>query len=233
MTLESIIAVDQQVLMWFNGSNSLFLDSLVPLLTSGLTWVPLYIGLLYLVVKNNESMSQIGLVVGFALLGVLLAGGVDDALVKPLVGRLRPCNDPMIKSRLTLLGGTLEQSYSFFSAHAANTMSLAVFLCFLVRDKLFNTFIISWSLVNCWTRLYLGVHYPSDVIVGMAYGGLVGFGVYVLFYKIYNKLNPNLNYISSQYTSTGYAKTDIDVVIAILVITIAVLIIGALINIWQ
>lgn len=227
MTLEGIIAVDQQALMWFNGSESLFLDSLVPLLTSGITWLPLYIGLFYLVVKNNENMSQIGLVVGASMLCVMLAGGVDDVFVKPLVGRLRPCNDPMIKSQLTLVSGTLEQSFSFFSAHAANTMSLAMFFCLLVRDKLFGTFIIAWSLVNCWTRLYLGVHYPSDVMVGLVYGGLVGLGVYALFHKVYYKFNPNLNYISSQYTSTGYAKTDIDVVIAILVITIAALVVCA------
>lgn len=227
MTLEGIIAVDQQVLMWFNGSESLFLDSLVPLLTSGLTWLPLYIGLFYLVVKNNENMSQIGLVVGASLLCVMLAGGVDDAFVKPLVGRLRPCGDPMIKNQLTFISGTLEQNYSFFSAHAANTMSLAIFFCLLVRDKLFGAFMIVWSLANCWTRLYLGVHYPTDVMVGLVYGGLVGLGVYALFHKVYYKFNPHLNYISSQYTSTGYAKTDIDVVIAILVITIAVLVVYA------
>lgn len=231
MTLEGIISVDQQILAWFNGSNSLFLDSLVPILTNGLTWIPLYIGLLYLVVKNNETMAQIGLVVGSAILCVILAGGIDDAIVKPLVGRLRPCNDPIIKYQLNLIPGTIEESYSFFSAHAANTMALAVFICFLVRDRILNIFIVLWSLLNCWTRLYLGVHYPFDVLVGLFYGGLVGLGVYILYYKTYYKLNPKLNYISSQFTSTGYAKKDVDVVIAILTITIAVTIVGALINI--
>lgn len=231
MTLESIISTDQQILEWFNGSNSLFLDSLVPLLTNGYTWVPLYIGLLYLVVKNNETMAQIGLVIGSALLCIIFAGGIDDAVVKPLVGRLRPCNDPMIKYQLSLIPGTLEESFSFFSAHAANTMSLAVFICFLVRDRVMNTFIILWSVMNCWTRLYLGVHYPLDILVGAIYGGLVGFGVYTLYLKTYYKFNPKLNYISSQFTSTGYAKSDIDVVVTIMMITLAVLMVGALINI--
>lgn len=231
MTLESIIAIDQQVLMWFNGSNSLFLDSLVPMLTNGLTWIPLYVGLLYLVVKNNETMAQIGLAVGSALLCVILAGGIDDAIIKPLVGRLRPCNDPLLKYQLSLIPGTIEQSFSFFSAHAANTMAITVFVCLLVRDRMLSIFMILWSLMNCWTRLYLGVHYPFDVLVGIVYGGLVGFGVYLLYLKTYYKFNPKLNYISTQFTSTGYAKADIDVVIAIMVITVAVLILGALINI--
>lgn len=231
MTLEGIIAVDKELLYWFNGSNSLFLDSLVPMLTNGLTWIPLYIGLLYLVVKNNETMAQIGLAVGSVLLCIVLAGGVDDAIIKPLASRLRPCNDPMVKYQLSLIPGTLEQSYSFFSAHAANTMSLAVFMCFLIRDRLLGISLIIWSLCNCWTRLYLGVHFPFDVLTGIVYGALVGFGVYLLYWKTYYKFNPKLNYISTQFTSTGYAKSDIDVVIAILVITLAVAVIGALINI--
>lgn len=228
MTLAGITAVDKQLLLLFNGSGSLFLDSLVPMLTDGLTWVPFYVGLLYLVVKNNETMAQIGLVIGSALLCVILAGGVDDAIIKPLAGRLRPCNDPLVKGQLSLIPGTLEQSYSFFSAHAANTMALAVFLCFLVRDKVMDTFLIVWSLINCWTRLYLGVHYPLDVLAGMIYGGLIGFGVYTLYLKTYYKFNPKLNYISTQFTSTGYGKKDIDVVITILVATFAVLTIWAL-----
>lgn len=228
MTLAGIIAVDKELLTLFNGSNSLFLDSLVPLLTNGVSWIPFYVGLLYLVVKNNETMSQICLIVGAVLTCLLLSGGVDDAIVKPLVGRLRPCNDPTIKYRLDLVAGTLEQNFSFFSAHAANTMSLAVFFCLLVRDKLFNTFFVLWSLMNGWTRLYLGVHFPFDVLVGLIWGGGVGTGIYFLFKKLYFKFNPHLNYISGQYTCTGYDREDINVVIAILIFTMAVLAILAL-----
>lgn len=226
MAVESIYSLDQYLLTLVNGSDSLFLDSVVPVLTSGLTWIPLYVGLLYLVVKNNETMAQIGLIVASAVACAILSGGVDDAIVKPLVARLRPCNDPLVSGQLDLLPTVVESGYSFFSAHAANTMSLAVFFCFLVRDKVFDTTMILWSLLNCWTRLYLGVHYPSDILVGMLYGGVVGGLVYFISRKIYFKFNAKFHYISSQYTSTGYAKADIDVIIAILVITMAVVVIG-------
>jgi undecaprenyl-diphosphatase len=172
-------------------------------------------------VKNHETMGQIGLVVCAAVVCVLFAGGVVDFIIKPAAGRLRPCNDPMVKMQLNLIAGTLSKSYSFFSSHAANTFSLAVFFSLLVRDRLFAAVMFIWALLNCWTRLYLGVHYPSDIVCGMLYGSFVGAIVYLAFYKLFYKLNIKFQYISSHYTASGYAKADIDVVVATLVFTIA------------
>ena len=222
MMLENILSADLSLLRFFNSGNSVYFDALVPMLTSGLTWIPLYLALFYLVVTNHETLAQIGLVVGAAMLCVVLAGGVGDFIVKPMVGRLRPCNDPMVKTQLNLIVGTLSDSYSFFSSHAANTFPLAMFFSLLVRDRLFAIVMFLWALLNCWTRLYLGVHYPSDILCGMLYGSFVGTLVYLAFYKLFYKFNIKFQYISSQYTASGYAKADIDMVVATLVLTIAV-----------
>ena len=74
--IDSIITIDRQVLLMLNGSNSLFWDSFVPVLTSGITWIPLYIALCYLVIKNNDTMEQIVLTMGAAVLCIILAGYV-------------------------------------------------------------------------------------------------------------------------------------------------------------
>ncbi len=228
MTWEGLIALDQQLLTWFNGSDSLLLDNLVLMLTSGVTWIPLYVVLFVLVMKNNETMSQIMLIVGCAALCVLLADGLADGLAKPFVERPRPCNDPILKYTVDVVGRHRESGFSFFSAHAANTMSLAVFFALLVRHRMFTAAMLAWSVLNGWTRLYLGLHYPGDVVCGFLWGAVAGLAVYLFFYKVYLKISPRLNYISTQYTRTGYSIIDIDLVISVLVLTVAVAVLGSL-----
>ena len=90
MDFQPIIDFDKQLLLLLNGSESLFLDSLVVTLTNAWTWVPLYISLLVVVIKNSESALKVLLIMGSAGLCVLFAGTIDDTIVKPLVGRWRP-----------------------------------------------------------------------------------------------------------------------------------------------
>lgn len=227
--MQTLVELDRSLLAFFNGSDSLFLDNLVVILTSGLTWIPLYLSLLYIVIKNNETMKQILLVIGCVCLCMLISDGVVDYIVKPMVGRLRPTNDPLIKYSLNVVDGIRETQYGFFSAHASNTFCIAIFFSLLIRNCKFVTTMIIWSLVNCWTRLYLGVHYPSDILVGLLWGGFVGALVYYIYIKSYLRMHQEFNYISSKYTSTGYNQVDIDIVILILVLTLLYAIIRALI----
>lgn len=220
MDFSKIQDMDMQVLSLFNGSDNIMLDQMVQILTSGLTWIPLYVMLFFVVIRNNETMGQIALVVGSAIFCVLLADGLVDGIIKQLAERWRPSNDPTFKYMVQVVDDIRLKGYSFCSAHAANTMSLAVFFSLLVRSKLLTITLVTWSLINCWTRLYLGVHYPSDILCGMMIGIIVGILVYLLYYKIYLRISPMINYISNQYTSTGYDHDDIDKVMVILMFTL-------------
>lgn len=220
MDFSKIQDMDMQVLSLFNGSDNIMLDQMVQILTSGLTWIPLYVMLFFVVMRNNETMGQIALVVGSAIFCVLFADGLVDGIIKQLAERWRPSNDPTFKYMVQVVDDIRPKGYSFCSAHAANTMSLAVFFSLLIRSKMLTITLVIWSLINCWTRLYLGVHYPSDILCGMIVGIIVGILVYLLYYKIYRRISPKINYISNQYTSTGYDHDDIDKAMVILMLTL-------------
>lgn len=218
--MEELIQLDKQLLLWFNGSDSLFLDGLVKTLTTATTWIPLYLGLFYLVLKNNDNVQKVLLVLGCAGLCVFLAGSLNDLFVKPWVARWRPSRDPEIAMLVDVVNGYRGGRYGFFSSHAANTFSLAIFFTLLVRSKVLSVAMVLWSLLNCWTRLYLGVHFPGDILCGLLWGGVVGTGMWFLHQHIYKKINTQDFYVSTQYTATGYQKADVDIVICILLLTI-------------
>ena len=228
MDFSTIQNIDFQVLQWFNGSNNVILDQLALVLTSGFTWIPLYVVLFIVVMRNNETMMQIGLVVGAALLCILFADGFADGIIKPLAERWRPSNDPLVKYSVQVVDNLRMKDYSFCSAHAANTMSIAVFFSLLIRSRMMTITMITWSLVNCWTRLYLGVHYPLDIATGLLLGSVVGFLVYLFYHRMYRRISPEIKYISNQYTSTGYDHDDIDMIMTVLMLVLVYVVIRAL-----
>lgn len=227
--MQTISNIDTQLFMLLNGSDSSFLDGIMMVITNGVTWIPLYIALMLLVVKNNESMSQIVLICCCALACVLLSTLAADLLAKPYFARWRPSSDPVIKYTVDVVGNYRPGKYGFFSAHAANTFSLALFLSLWVRNKTFTIAMMAWSMLNCYSRIYLGAHYPSDIFVGLVVGGAIAGSLYFLCRHLYSKISCKFNYISSHYSSTGYCIADIDVVVSVLVFMILLSIISPLI----
>lgn len=224
---QTIENIDQTFIALLNGGNSMFIDQLALLLTNGITWIPLYIAIVVLVIKNNEKASQVLLAFFAVFIALLLSDGVDDYIVKPLVARLRPVNDPSLTGIVTVINGYHPSGYSFFSAHAANTFAVAVLISIIVRNGVFSSFMALWALINCWTRLYLGAHFMSDIVVGMLWGTISGIIAFFIYKKMYFKLSPKLHYISSQYTRSGYSLSDIDMVLNVLVLTIIAVVIIA------
>lgn len=227
MNYSTLYAADKTLLMVFNGSHCPFVDRLAVTLTCGYMWIPLYIALLLLVINNHKTVAQISLVIGMALLAIVLSEGMADLIVKPLVARLRPIHDTLMQDSIQVVNNYLAEGYSFFSAHASNTMAVAVFFSLLVKDRLFACTLITWALVNCWTRLYLGVHYPSDIIVGVVWGSVSG----LFAYTIYNKVKDTRRLSVSDNAATtdmAYRRSDINRVICVMALLVIFAIIYSL-----
>lgn len=210
---------DLPIMQVLQGSDSLFMDRFIFVLSTAATWIPLYMSLIYLVIRNNETMKQIAIIIFFAFLTFGISDYVVDVLVKPNFMRFRPSRDPYLMYTINIVNGYRGGNYGFFSAHASNTMSIALFFSLVVRSRLLSFALISWSLINCYTRIYLGVHYPSDVLVGIAWGCIVGLITYSLYIYTEKRNGITRNYISDQYTSKGYASQDIYIVLTVMLLT--------------
>lgn len=168
--IESIRDWDEKAFLWLNSFHSDGLDPIVLQLTQTITWIPLYLLLLYLIYRKDPK--NMAWVIGGVMLTILLADQVSSGFMKPYFERLRPCHDPQWVGLIHNYGrcGGL---YGFVSSHAANTFGMATFLTLILRKKQKGIYwLFLYALVVSYSRIYLGVHYPLDVFFGALVGVL-------------------------------------------------------------
>lgn len=168
--IEAIKNWDEAAFLWLNSFHSSALDPIVLQLTQTITWIPLYVLLLYLIYRIDPKNTA--WILGGVMLTILLSDQVTSGLMKPYFERLRPCHDPRWDGMLHLYGrcGGL---YGFVSSHAANTFGLATFLTLkLGKNQKAIAWMFLYALLVSYTRIYLGVHYPLDVFFGAVIGVL-------------------------------------------------------------
>jgi undecaprenyl-diphosphatase len=178
--IEMLHSIDNNILLFINGKNSPFLDQVMFLISGRFTWIPLYLLLAILIWKKYKKDSWV--IILFAVLAIVLSDQFSN-LVKNEVMRLRPSHTPGLTNLLhyyknsrgeLYMGG----SYGFVSNHAANSTSLTLYITLLFRNKLLTGGLILWMCLLCYSRMYLGVHFPSDILGGMIVGLLAGFIAY-------------------------------------------------------
>lgn len=190
--LETIKYTEYEWFLWLNSLHTPLMDKVMYAITHRYTFIPLYIFLIYLVfrVVKNQPFQKLA----YILLSVGLADRVTSGLMKPYFQRLRPCHDPAISNlvhTVTDCGG----QFGFVSSHAANTFALAFCYYLLFKGlmklniaiKFIIIFLFIWAIIVSYSRIYIGVHYPTDVIVG----GLVGSLISIFLFILLNKLTKN------------------------------------------
>lgn len=224
--MDELIQFDQQLLLRLNGSDSLFWDNLMTGITSTVAWLPVAVVLLYVLIKNN-TMREVSLIVVLLALVILVADQFSSSFCKPYFERFRPAQDPQLMYLVDVVNGYRGGRYGFISSHAANTFAVCIFLALLIRNVWVSCSLVLWASLCSYSRIYLGVHYPGDILFGMLWGLFVGGLMYLLYAYLQRKMVVDKNFISSQYTSTGYAVCDLNLFQTVLYSTYLVLIIRA------
>ena len=184
--IEWLLDFDTRIFLFLNGLNSDSMDSVMWWVSGKTTWWPFY--LLLLTFLGWKKGWQLAPMILFIMLVVLLTDQSSVHLFKNVFQRLRPCHEPSLEGMVHLVNNKCGGKYGFVSSHAANTFGVASLLFLWVRERWFTGLMISWALLVGYSRIYLGVHYPGDVLFGSLLGVACGWLTLVLFKLSLSKL---------------------------------------------
>ena len=178
--IENLLNLDREFLIYLNNLGSNNWDFVWLILTDKLTYTPFFLLIIYFIFKNFSIKQSLFILLSIAFL--ILFTDQFTNLVKDYFQRLRPCRDDTLNLLLRSIDVRCGK-YGFFSAHASNSIAVSVFLYKLFNTKRLtglNYFLLSWVVVFSYSRIYLGVHYPLDIMFGLIFGLIFG----ILGYKI-------------------------------------------------
>ena len=193
--LEQLLHIDTEVLLAINGRHAPWADTLMWIVSAKATWIPLYLLLIGLLVwrYRQPAMTSVkwlqrvpACVVMIVVIG-LAVGAADfiaSGILKDLVARPRPTRVPELEGVLHLVNGYKSGKFGFVSSHAANTMAVALLFSLIWRNKIATVGLMLWVAANCYSRMYLGVHYPTDILGGLLIGAAVAVAAYVVLRRL-------------------------------------------------
>jgi undecaprenyl-diphosphatase len=190
--MDEIIALDKKLLLYLNNFHTPWLDSVMYYVTQTYFWIPLYLLLLFIVLKDYKADSWIPLL--GILVTIILADQITTSIMKPYFQRLRPSREPTLEGLVHLVRDYKGGLYGFASSHAANTFGTAIYFWLLLKKKSkWIVLLFVWAVVMTYTRIYLGVHYPGDILVGALVGVLSALAGFKLYTWLWNRFSKDRN----------------------------------------
>jgi membrane-associated phospholipid phosphatase len=193
------MSVWSQILQWDkdlffainNGSSNTVFDAMLPYSRISNVWIPFYLFLLAFITINYKSKSIPWIL--FFIATVACSDWISSAVIKPNFFRLRPCQDPDLAARIRILVKYCPQSSSFTSSHAVNHFGMAMFIYTTLKNEAgkWLKLVFAWAIIIIYAQVYVGVHYPGDVICGALLGMAIGYIWAWLFRRSFS-LHPSL-----------------------------------------
>ena len=174
--MERLIVLDQRLLIAINGCHAPWADTLFWYASEKWVWIPLYMLLVALLWRHFGWRRMLVMAIGFGV-AVGLSDFLTSGLLKPFFHRLRPTHDPQIGNLVHIVNGYRGGRYGFPSSHASDTMACATLFSLLWKNWRATVPLMLWVALNCYSRMYLGVHYPLDILVGLLIGGVMAWWV--------------------------------------------------------
>ncbi len=178
--IESLIEIDKELLLLCNSTHYAWLDNFFWTISARWSNALVIVPLLFLLFRKRNYIDALLIVAGIVLT-IVLCDQFASSVCKPLFCRLRPTHDETLAGCVTIVNGYRAGLYGFISSHAANTFGAAMFLLLIFRNRYFTCAILFWAVMVSYSRIYLGVHFPGDILAGAISGVFWGWLVYKLY----------------------------------------------------